>query len=227
MESTAESERRCRFCGHTFDVPRKDVEFCSDRCRKLYERVQAPEAVLRVSGVPKRFLGSSLANFEGDRRLFAPLTDFPEHMTMVFFSGNIGAGKTHCAVGLLREAMLRDPREGHFVTSTDLFLELRATMSATSETEHQVMSNYTRNTLLVLDDLGAEKLSEYVRQSWYHVIETRYSEMRPTIVTSNLSLDEVAEAYGDRIASRLGSGFVMNFAGPDHRLILRQKGERR
>ncbi len=143
---------------------------------------------------------------------------------MVFLSGNVGAGKTHVAVSLLRDAATRDERRGLFVHASGLFLELRATMDNRAASEAHVFAKYLADRLLVVDDLGAEKVSEYVRASWYHIIETRYSEMRPTVVTSNLSLAQVAEAYGDRIASRLASGFVLNFAGGDYRLRLREQG---
>jgi len=185
------------------------------------------EGYLRSAGVPKRFLGCSFSTYVGRKEPFAPLTDFPENLSFVFFSGNVGAGKTHAAVALLRDAATRDERKGRFVQATALFLELRASFGQAGFSEEQVFGKYLANSVLVIDDLGAEKVSDYVRASWYHIIEARYAEMRPTVVTSNLSLAEISAAYGDRIASRIASGFVLNFRGEDWRLRLREQGAER
>ena len=57
--------------------------------------------------------------------------------------------------------------------------------------------------MLILDDLGAEKVTEYVRQSLYTLINKRYLDNLPTFFTSNLSLDEIAARLDDRISSRI------------------------
>ena len=57
--------------------------------------------------------------------------------------------------------------------------------------------------LLVLDDLGAEKPSDWVRERLYTIINRRYEHCRPTIVTSNLTIDQLAKQVGSRVASRL------------------------
>lgn len=225
--STKAPGRQCKWCRRELDFPNEAVQFCSDQCKTYFERAHGMAAYLTWAGVPKRFINCTLQGYEGKRQAFAPLADFPERMTMVFFTGNVGAGKTHCAVGLLRDAATRDPRPGRFIHATRLFLDLRGTMSSNTETENYVMSKYIGHCVLVLDDVGAEKPSDYVRECWYHIVETRYSRMKPTIITSNLTLEQIADTYGDRIASRIASGFVMNFRGGDHRLILRQRDEER
>ena len=65
------------------------------------------------------------------------------------------------------------------------------------------MSPVERMRFLVLDDLGAGSLSDCERRYTLELIDTRLNKLRPTIVTSNWNLQEIAERMDDRIASRL------------------------
>ena len=97
---------------------------------------------------------------------------------------------------------------------------LRNTFKDKSEqSETEIINNLSEANILILDDLGAEKSSEFALQSLYVIIDQRYSEIRPTIITSNLSLGEIAEKVGDRIASRIaGMCKVIELKGKDRRL---------
>lgn len=73
--------------------------------------------------------------------------------------------------------------------------------------------------LLFLDDLGAEKMSEWVAEQFYLILNFRYEEKLPTIITSNYSLGELSERLGDRIASRIAEMCdVVKIDGKDRRL---------
>ena len=73
--------------------------------------------------------------------------------------------------------------------------------------------------LLFIDDIGAEKMTEWVAETFYLILNYRYNEMLPTIFTSNLSPSELAERIGDRIVSRIiGSSDVIKLDGEDRRL---------
>jgi DNA replication protein DnaC len=72
---------------------------------------------------------------------------------------------------------------------------------------------------LVIDDLGAEKSSEWAREILYLIIDKRYSDLLPTIITSNLSPKELAEKLDDRLVSRLmEDAIVIKIDGKDHRV---------
>lgn len=107
-----------------------------------------------------------------------------------------------------------------FVTVAILLLMLRESFQKDAErSEADIIRQFTRARLVVLDDLGAEKTSEFALQSLYIIIDKRYSEMRPTIITSNLSVDEISEKVGDRIASRIaGMCKVIELKGKDRRI---------
>jgi DNA replication protein DnaC len=70
--------------------------------------------------------------------------------------------------------------------------------------------------LLVLDDIGALRTSDWSREQLHAVIDRRYNAMRPTVVTTNLP--KLGDEVGDRIASRLAADIVIvTLAGPDRR----------
>jgi DNA replication protein DnaC len=77
--------------------------------------------------------------------------------------------------------------------------------------------------VLFLDDLGAEKASDWVKEQLYIVLNERYNWCRPTMFTTNLRMKEIAEHYGERFASRLVEMCeVIKIEAPDRRL---EKGE--
>ena len=72
-----------------------------------------------------------------------------------------------------------------------------------ADTEQDVLDKYSKCDLLLLDDLGSEKVSDFTIQSLYLVIDRRNRDLRPTIVTTNLSLEEIETQIDARMASRL------------------------
>ena len=82
-----------------------------------------------------------------------------------------------------------------------------------------MLKDYFNTPLLILDDLGAEKTTDWALQSLYIIINKRLSEELQTIITSNLSLDELRDKIGDRIASRIaGMCKIVKLTGRDRRL---------
>jgi DNA replication protein DnaC len=85
-----------------------------------------------------------------------------------------------------------------------MFLKIRSTFDRNSdESEEKLIRDYSRKALLCLDDLAAEKVSDYTISTLYLILNQRGEHGRLTIVTSNLSLDAIAQRLDDRIASRL------------------------
>lgn len=124
--------------------------------------------------------------------------------------GPTGTGKTWAAYGALRLAVitaLRPNRAGVFhvhgwetVTFADFIASMRP--SRTGDPEGR-MAELRAVPLLMVDDLGIAKATEFTEEVTYRLISGRYDAMLPTIFTSNLPLGQLKEALGDRIASRL------------------------
>ena len=129
-----------------------------------------------------------------------------------------GTGKTHLAVALMRKLMQEGFFEIHFISSPFLFLDIKNSFDNKECSESSIIKKYCGYGFLIIDDIGVEKISEWAQQIWYMIIDQRYSEMRPTIFTSNMSLGDIARDLGTRIASRLGGGIVLTIEGQDMRI---------
>lgn len=136
----------------------------------------------------------------------------------LFLHGPPGVGKTHLAVALLKNA--KRTKGDRFVTVASLLMELRNSFrDGAANNEMDIIERHASANIIVLDDLGVERSSEFAILSLGIIVDKRYSELRPTIITSNLSLEEIAEKVGDRIASRIaGMCRVIEFKGRDRRL---------
>ena len=180
-------------------------------------------------GVNRRYVNCSLENFDGQFPIKAPC----------FITGPVGTGKTHLAVGYFRQHIINrinsEPengwymapqvtaQDGRVVRAVDLFKEIRDCFRENSEnTESQLLDDYGNTKLLVIDDLGTEKVTDFVEQTLYDIIDHRYAEELPIIITSNLSISKLAAHYknhGDRLASRIcGMGEVYEIKAKDRRL---------
>jgi DNA replication protein DnaC len=107
---------------------------------------------------------------------------------------------------------------GHalFVSTLALFDALKTSYNTSEPCD--VYESAKAVELLVLDDLGAERPTDWVQERLFALLSTRYDEMLSTVVTSNLSPTDLPRAIGQRSASRvLGSCLTMMVDGPDHR----------
>lgn len=115
--------------------------------------------------------------------------------------GPTGTGKTFEAWGAMRALAVSGARfTFEVVTAADLYAKLRPRHGVDSEAE---FTTYARPALLVLDDLGAAKGSEWVEEVNYRLINTRYERGLPTLCTSNVPVKQLADHLGDRVTSRL------------------------
>lgn len=131
--------------------------------------------------------------------------------------GGTGTGKTHQAFGAVRAlAASGAVCPWQVITAADLYASLRPRPGVDPET---VFDGVARVALLVLDDLGAAKGSEWTEEITFRLINARYEHQRPTLITSNVQPRELAAALGERVASRLvemAARVVLR--GPDRRL---------
>ncbi|MEU2894267.1 ATP-binding protein [Streptomyces albidoflavus] len=119
----------------------------------------------------------------------------------LLMAGVVGAGKTHQAYGAVR--MLVQSGLGvrwRATAAADLYAGLRPRPGVDSERE---LAAVARCPLLIIDDLGAAKASEWVEEVTYRLINRRYNYELPTLITTNLTIKEFRAYLGDRVASRL------------------------
>ena len=136
---------------------------------------------------------------------------------LITFTGPAGTGKTHMLYAIAK--LCKQPRLWDIPTLC-VAIQRAAVMSpdAYNWTErHQLDVLIKHTSQVLLDDLGAEKTTPFVLQELYRLISQRELWARPTLITTNLSLDQLAQKLDDRIASRLAGGRVLLFKGEDWR----------
>lgn len=145
--------------------------------------------------IPPRYVRCELANFEHDmdsqreawRKANAFVESFPVVDKGLLLYGPHGVGKTHLAVGILKDVVRKRGARGYFFETRELLRLVRDTYNhAVEETEMDVLKPVLEADILVLDDLGAEKSSDWVQETLGLVVNTRYNARRATVFTSNL-----------------------------------------
>jgi DNA replication protein DnaC len=115
--------------------------------------------------------------------------------------GATGRGKTYQAYGAIRALSASGVGlSWTATTAADMYGQLRPRHRVDSETEFE---RYLNVGMLVLDDLGAAKGTEWNEEVNYRLINHRYEHELPTLITSNVPPAKLAEAMGERVASRL------------------------
>jgi len=149
---------------------------------------------LSEAHIPKRYQHCTLANFaaynESLERAVAQARRlaeaFPAVTRGLFLEGQPGVGKTHLAVAVLKHVIQATGGRGLFYDTRDLLRVIRSTYDpAIRTTELDILRPVMTADLLVLDDIGAEKTSEWVEETMNLIVNTRYNERRATIFTSN------------------------------------------
>jgi DNA replication protein DnaC len=132
-----------------------------------------------------------------DARAFNPKVQRGPSLLLL---GPVGTGKTHQVYGAIRELVQIGVSCSWLVTTAaDLYAELRPDRNRGD----QAFDRFASVPLLVLDDLGAHKGTEWTAEQTFRLINHRYEQHLATVVTSNLSAPELRARVGDRVTSRL------------------------
>ena len=183
-------------CPHCDDTGWKPVEAQGARrvvrCDCWRERVGHQR--LAEANIPKRYLHCTLGNFtayivsleQAVTKARRVADAFPGGNQGLLLEGQPGVGKTHVAVAVLKQVIQTTGARGLFYDTRDLLRVIRSTYDPSIRTtELEILRPVMTADLLVLDDLGAEKTSEWVEETMNLIVNTRYNEKRLTIFTSN------------------------------------------
>jgi DNA replication protein DnaC len=204
------------------------------RCDCIRDRTL--EQRLRDARIPPRYQKCTLDNFltypneellravEYARRFTAA---FPVVQKGLMLIGPPGIGKTHIAVSVLRQVVGIGGARGLYYDTRALLKDIRSTYNPlTHAAEMDVIRPVMEAELLVLDDLGAERLTDWVEETMSLIVNTRYNERRPTIFTSNYEdipaedgeMNSLIVRVGFRLHSRLKEMCeFLEYDGPDYR----------
>jgi DNA replication protein DnaC len=204
--------------------------------RQREERDRAAAATARQlasrrerAGLPRRHFESSFDNFtatnDEHKRALHTAEGFANNFLSVLqagscliFSGGVGTGKTHLACAIANQLL------GSFgviyTTGYALVRSIRGAWrndSTVSETE--VVNKYSTVQLLIIDEIGAQFGSEGERVQLFDILNARYDRVLPTIIITNLTMQELRECIGERSYDRLTEigGSVLTLTGESYR----------
>lgn len=177
-----------------------------------------------TSNLGARFSDRTFANFDPrkDSVAFIACRDYANNDNLfgskrnsLIIYGGVGSGKTHLAAAIAN-VMIDRGIPVLFGTFSEHLEHIREEYDHTGQKKYLSMMKSTP--MLVLDDLGKERKTDWTQQILFDVINYRYEHLLPTIVTSNLNFEEMGRYVGNAIFSRLYemSGGVKT-AGADHR----------
>lgn len=168
--------------------------------------------------LPDRFAGVTLDNYqavndEAARCLKlckAYATKWPERLKQgggLVMCGKPGTGKNHLALAIAKHVINEHQSPAMFTTALRIARMFKSTWSKNSEmTEQEVIAVYTDPDLLIIDEVGVQFGSDAEKLILFEIINTRYEKMRPTILISNLTKDELSAFIGERVIDRMNDG---------------------
>lgn len=180
-----------------------------------------PEREAKIdASIPPRYQGVDIDRCDQRIRKWAY---GPREKQSLYLWGPVGTGKTYAAYATYKLARA-NYNDAMIANSTMILQDIK------DDFTYKANDPYYRSKfdlwvdypgILFIDDIGSEKPTEWVLETFYTLINTRYEKNLPTIFTSNLSLEGVAERLGDRIASRIMEmSEIIKLDGEDRRLSL-------
>lgn len=181
---------------------RRKVQEIKERQKQEYQ--ERLSTLIKKSHLGERFRKRTFNTFKinkNNKEFFETCLKYAERFseikedgTGIILSGSCGVGKTHLAAAIAHELM----KQGYqpiFGTLISLLERVKSTYNTKSskETDEEIINSYINCSLLIIDDLGKEKPSEWTLEKLYQVLNARYEDNKPIIITTNYSMDKLIE----------------------------------
>jgi DNA replication protein DnaC len=139
--------------------------------------------------------------------------------SVLVMTGSTGTGKTHLACAIANAVMQQHSAAVAFGTVSDHVRSVKSAFQKDSDrSEQSAIQALVEPDLLIMDELG-QRMTEYDQQLIFDVMNARYAAMRPMVLMTNLTLDDLNGILGDRLADRLREvGAFVSLAWPSYRV---------
>ena len=155
------------------------------------------------------------------RECLSFIKNFNDSSSNLLIYGNPGVGKTFLTNCIARE-LLNTAHTVLYLTAFQLFSILEKNTFEKSKEDYETSEQFNgimNCDLLIIDDLGTELNSGFVSSQLYLIINERYLSRKSTIISTNLSLDDMKRLYNERVFSRITSNYkLLKIVGDDIRL---------
>ena len=204
------------------------------KCRDEQIKLERNQRLIKLCELPDNTERLTFENFQRDQSLKSmeeaykaalELAEESSELKWLILIGNVDVGKTHLAIAICRRWLVRG-KPARYVFIPDMLEDLRQGYNPDAEMAYYAQLQFLKNVpLLVLDDLGAGKITSDKGTSWAVekleiIIDHRYINGLPLVVTTNKEIDKVVGDFSQRIASRLMRfvpGRVVVMEAPEYR----------
>ncbi|MGQ8876598.1 ATP-binding protein [Delftia sp. NA_296.1] len=194
------------------------------REQKEAERKDRLSSRMARSGLVGRMLECSFANYRpfhpGQADVLAACRKFAEENDFrsgggLWMIGPVGTGKTHLGCAMVNHVIQERDLGARILSSRQIVRMLRATWGSSGfqasswdrpETESELIASLGSDALLVIDEVGASMGTDAERLQLFEVIDSRYAMQRPTVLLSNLAINDIKASVGERSFDRLREG---------------------
>jgi len=243
------SEAVCEICGGTgWEVLSEEGVSRARRC-SCFHVSATTDKLYSAARIPVRFNACEFDNYVPDPKSFSQvrakkmamkyaesypvLDDEIFREASLLFSGMSGLGKTHLAIAVLKSLMKKGIR-CLFVDFHELLTDIRNSYDELSRTsEHQILRPILNMDVLLLDDLGSQRMTDWMQDTVFYIVNWRYNQKKPIIVTTNLGMEPTRASAQETLQDRLGYRVVsrlyemctaIELDGPDFRKEVRKAG---